>query len=153
MGASGWDYTVKWEGSVEATFAKLRRDAFESGDFYWPWVDGDSENPKPRSLEEWDGSKYGNGYPGAHSVVDIREVVSGVELDDPLPQQSLAFTAEELVALLGSATPTAEDWDRIGGCRADELWEYEADTDSARHLVLWGEGEPELVVFWGISGD
>ncbi|WP_205326868.1 hypothetical protein [Glycomyces sp. YM15] len=153
MGSSSWDYTVKWEGSIEATFAKLRRDTFEAGGFYWPWVEGDPENAKPRSLAEWDGSKYGNDYPGAHSIVDIREVVSGVELDDLLPQQSLALTSDELVALFGSATPTIEDWERAGGEKAEELWEYEADRDSARHLVLWGEGGPEQVVFWGHSGD
>jgi hypothetical protein len=77
-----------------------------------------------------------NDYPGAHSIVDIREVVSGVELDDLLPQQSLAFIAEELVAPLGTATPDIEDWDRIGGFKAEELWKYEAGRDSGRHLVL-----------------
>jgi hypothetical protein len=153
MGASGWDYAVRWEGSIEATFAKLRREAFESGNFYWRWAEGDPENPKPRSLEEWDASKYGNDYPGAHSIVDIREVVSGIELDDLLPHQSLAFSAEELVALLGTATPSVADWERIGGLKAGDLWKYEADRDSGRHLVLWGEGGPELVVFWGYSGD
>jgi hypothetical protein len=31
MGAPGSDYSVKWDGSIEATFVKLRRDAFELG--------------------------------------------------------------------------------------------------------------------------
>jgi hypothetical protein len=152
MGASGWHYTVKWEGSIEATFAKLRRDTFEADGFYWPWDEGDPENRKPRSLEEWDNSEYGNSYPGAHSIVDMREVITGIELDDIDLGQSLELSEAECVELLGSRMPSRSDLDRIGGAGAHALDEY-TDRDSGRHVVLYEDGQPESVVFWGTSGD
>lgn len=152
MGASGWNYTVKWEGSIEGTFAKVRRDAFESGDFHWPWEDGDVENPKPRSVEEWDSSKYGNNYPGAHSIVDMREIVTGIELDELDLGQVLELTASESVELLGTPTPTQSDWDRIGGVKAGVLNDL-VERDSGRFVVLLKDGKPDTVVFWGYSGD
>ena len=152
MGSSDWNYWVKWEGSIEATFAKLREDAFAAGNFYWPWEEDDQENPKPNSLEEWDNSKYGNSYPGAHSIVDMREVVAGIDLDDIDLGQSLELSEAECVELLGNRTPSPSDLDRIGGANAQALDMY-TDRDSGRHVVLWEHGQPESVVFWGTSGD
>lgn len=102
--------------------------------------------------EEWDNSEYGNSYPGAHSIVDMREVIAGIELDDIDLGQSLELSEAECVELLGSSKPSRSDLDRIGGAGAHALDEY-SDRDSGRHVVLYEDGQPEWVVFWGVSGD
>jgi hypothetical protein len=137
MGASAWNYLVELDGSVEATFAGLRERAFATGDWFWRPEDEPSKGPKPQRLSEWEASIYGNDYPGAHSIVDMREIVSGIDLAEIDQGQMLALTEQELLTVFGTAQPSVADW-KIALEADREVWEV-IDSDSGRFTLLGGE--------------
>jgi hypothetical protein len=150
VGASGWNYLVELDGSVEVTFAGLREQSFETGDWLWRPEDEPRKGPKPQSLGEWEKSIYGNDYPGAHSIVDMREIVSGVDLDEIDQGQMLALTEQELLAVFGAAEPSIADWKRALE-EGRQVWDV-VDSDSGRFALLGDESGSRWVAFWGISG-
>ncbi|MQM27541.1 hypothetical protein [Glycomyces albidus] len=152
---------VEFEGSVETTFAALRERAFATGDWLWDPEDEPKKGPKPRTLAEWEESEYGNDYPGAHSIVDVREIVSGIELGQIDQGEVLALTESEALAIFGTATPSVADWNRkveLDGKSSDgagpglELWDV-VERDSGRFLTLSDESGGRWVAFWGMTGD
>lgn len=150
VGASGWHYLVELDGSVEATFAALRERSFEAGDWFWRPEDEPRKGPKPQSLGEWEESIYGNDFPGAHSIVDMREIVTGIELDEIDQGQMLELTEQELLKVFGAAEPLVADWNRV--LKEDEqVWDL-VDSHSGRFALLGDESHNQWVAFWGISG-
>ncbi|WP_112135265.1 hypothetical protein [Glycomyces dulcitolivorans] len=150
MGASGWSYLVELDGSVEATFIGLRERSFETGDWYWRPEDEARKGPKPQSLGEWEESIYGNDYPGAHSIVDMREIVSGIGLDEIDQGQVLALSEQESLVIFGTAEPSVADWKHALE-EGREVWDM-VDSDSGRFVLMSDESGHRWVAFWGSSG-
>lgn len=151
MGASSWSYLVEFDGSIEATFAGLRERAFDTGDWYWRPEDEPEKGPKPRSLHEWEQSIYGNDYPGAHSIVDMREIVRDIEFHEIDQGQMLELTEPEANAVFGTKAPSVADWTRALE-KDRELWDM-VDCDSGRFIALNDEQGRQWAAFWGNSGD
>ncbi|SDL00727.1 hypothetical protein SAMN05216298_2240 [Glycomyces sambucus] len=151
MGASSWDYLVELDGSVEATLAALRGRSFDSGDWYWRPEDELRKGPKPQSLAEWEESIYGNDYPGAHSIVDMREIVRGIELDEIDQGQVLELSEQESIEVFGTAKPLVADWKRALEAGRN-VWDL-SDRDSGRCVLLADDSGRHWVAFWGSSGD
>ena len=81
---------------------------------------------------------------GTHSVIDI---VNGTS-DAPGPQVAAPFTTDELERMLGTASPSEE---RLGEHKEDvfdriRLWE-------SRYVVVYTDGQPSHIYFFGVSGD
>lgn len=150
VGASSWDYLVEFDGSVEATFAALRERSFGSGDWYWRPEDEARKGPKPQSLTEWEASIYGNDYPGAHSIVDMREIVRGIELDEIDQGQVLELSEQESIEVFGTAKPSVADLKRALETTR-EIWDV-TDCDSGRFVLVSDESGNQWVAFWGSSG-
>lgn len=151
VGSSSWHYLVELEGSVEATFAGLRERTFDSGGWLWDPKDEPKKGPKPRSLGEWEQSEYGNDYPGAHSIVDMREIVRDIEFDEIDQGQVLELTEGERVSGFGTVAPSVSDWKRELEAK-EKIWDL-SDRDSGRYVILTDDPGRRWVAFWGSSGD
>jgi hypothetical protein len=160
VGASGWDYRAPFAGSVEATFVRVQEQVLMSGDYLWPWEDIDPEYaeengvvPRPSSLAELTEAKEDEEFwgEGTHTILDLQQVVAEgdgqVECISPL-------SAAELSRVFGTVQPSAADFDRVyqpgpGG----PLGELCGERWTGRGLVIYKDGAPAEVFFWGFSGD
>ena len=52
MGASGWDYRVRYADSVETTLGRLQEQLLDSSDYMWPW-DGSEDEPAPAMYADY----------------------------------------------------------------------------------------------------
>jgi hypothetical protein len=151
---------VPFAGSVEATFVTVQEQVLMSGDYIWPWEDIDPEYadeyevvPRPSSLAELTAAKGNEEFwgEGTHAILDMHQViaVSGDEFGAICP-----LSPAELTQTFGTVRPSAADFDRVHqpgplGSLADlcsERW-------TGRSLVIYKDGTPAEVYFWGISGD
>jgi hypothetical protein len=160
MGASGWDYRAPYAGSVEATLVAVQEQVLASGDYIWPWDDLDPEDldedelvPRPSSLAGVAAAKEIEEFwgEGTHSILDIDRVIAS---DDGEIGAVFPLSPAELSQVFGTQQPSAADFDRVyqpgpGGVLGDlldERW-------TGRTLVIYKDGSPAEVYFWGFSGD
>jgi hypothetical protein len=160
VGASGWDYRAPFAGSVEATFVAVQEQVLMSGDYIWPWEDIDPEYvdeygavPRPSSLAELAAAKGNEEFwgEGTHTILDMHQVIT-VSSDEF--GAICQLSSEELTQVFGTVQPSAADFDRVyqpgpAGPLADlcsERW-------TGRSMVIYKDGTPAEVYFWGISGD
>jgi len=179
VGASGWDYRAPYAGSVEATLIALQEQVLASGEYIWPW-DLDSRNPsylahmekfaretgwpvgppagaavpRPSSLaglsevkqveEFWD--------EGTHSILDVDHVIAAEE-DDEFGA-ILPLTPAELTRAFGTLQPSADSFDRVYQPGAQgPLSDLLGDRWTGRSVIIYKDGTPAEVFFWGFSGD
>lgn len=159
MGASGWDYRVPYVGSVEKTFIAVQEQILADGGYIWPWEDIDPDFvdgeplPRPSSLEALRVAKVLEEYweEGTHTLLDIDRVISG-EGDEFGAVRLLV--ADELSRLFGTEQPTAADFDRVYRSSSEgPLLDLLGDRWSGRSMVIYDNGSPAEVFFWGSSGD
>jgi len=159
VGASGWDYRAPYAGSVEATLIAVQEQVLMSGDYIWPWDDFDPEYsdedkavPRPSSLAELAAAKEIEEFwgEGTHTILDIDRVVAA----DDEGEAIFPLSSAELSGVFGTQQPSAADFDRayqrgLVGPVSDlcgERW-------SGRSIVIYKDGGPAEVYFWGFSGD
>jgi hypothetical protein len=161
MGASGWDYRAPYAGSIEATLIAVQEQVLMSGDYIWPWDDIDPDDyldevevvPRPSSLAELAAAKEIAEFwdEGTHTILDIDRVYAAG--DDP-DGAIFPLTPAELNRVFGTQQPSAADFDRVyqpgpggplGGLTG-ERW-------SGRSMMIYKDGTPADVCFWGFSGD
>jgi hypothetical protein len=160
VGASGWDYRAPYAGSVEATLIAVQEQVLMSGDYIWPWddidpgyLDEDEVVPRPSSLaglaaakeirEFWD--------EGTHTILDIDRVIAA---GSGQVGAIVPLSAAELTRVFSTQQPSAADFDRVyqpgpGG----PLGELCGERWTGRSMVIYKDGAPEEVYFWGFSGD
>jgi hypothetical protein len=145
LGASGWSYVVAYEGDPAAALAALRARAFADGDFFWD--EDDSRGPEPTTLAELDALRESEEFweVGAHSILDMDRIIASNEADHDGTVRQLPES--EVRQLFGTPTPTREQFqqveDRIPDIRS---W-------SGRYQLLYRDGKPIEIAFWGFSGD
>ena len=128
----------------------LRRRVFAEVSFVNPSEIG---FPAPESVDDLVTEPYWEfmGTSGTHSILDVLSVTSA---DDEA--QSLAtirpLTAPESQDLFGTLQPSRADFGRASD--SGQLYEWvHGDRGTGRAVVLWGEGAPAEIAFWGYSGD
>jgi hypothetical protein len=155
MGASGWEYVVPYQPDLGAALGALRRQVFAAGDYVKPNSYGDVFNlPEPsRADDYWEQEQYAEfmGTSGTHSIIDIEAVIpAGFDGDDFGTIRLLSAT--ECADLFGTAHPARADYEPLAG--SERLHEYvTAGPWTGRAALLWADGRPAEIVFWGYSGD
>ncbi|SEN41280.1 hypothetical protein [Actinacidiphila rubida] len=160
MGASGWGYVAPYRGNVEATLEALHDEVFQ--DLYG---DGDEY----ASLEKLYADEEFMGEEGTHSILDVQRVL---ETTEPPQQRDWAdyFTIRplpnaRLVHHFGTECPTVRQYDEAM-TRAHEAMRTRSPVDedttllgehrmrwTGVYVVLYTDGQPTHVGFFGSSGD
>ena len=152
MGASGWEYVVPYEADLQAALDGLRRQIFAAGEYISPVTWGLSVPESLDALCDTERDYYSQflGENGTHSIIDVAKVVpydAGKQEFGTI----CAFTNEEYEDLFDTDQPTYADYERV---HEGPVWdEYVAGRWTGRAIVLWEDGTPSEIVFWGYSGD
>jgi hypothetical protein len=160
VGASGWDYRALYAGSIAATLIAVQEQVLMSDDYIWPWENIDPEYldevgavPRPSSLAELTAAKEVAEFwdEGTHTILDVDRVSCADDGDDGAVYP---LSSAELHRVFGTQQPSAADFDRVyqpgpGGPLGDLLGERW----SGRSMVIYKDGFPAEVYFWGFSGD
>jgi hypothetical protein len=163
MGASGWDYFVPYQQSIESALDELREQVFRSGKFFLrPQMEINPDNfenapeeirdqlpariereksfSQPTTLKaliDW------NGEEGTHSIIDIERIT-------PIPAFGSAspFSTNQLIEMFGTDKPERSMIEQrkseITGMR--KRWE-------ASYIIVYKNGKPNEIFFSGFSGD
>lgn len=150
MGASGWEYVVPYQREMAAALADLRRRVFADGSYVSPAELG---LPVPATLDELVSEPHWEfmGTCGTHSIIDV---LSAAPADDEAQEYATikALTDREYLELWGSPQPTRDDFARVS--YSEQLDEYvNGGRNTGRAAVLWADGSPSEIAFWGYSGD
>jgi hypothetical protein len=151
VGASAWEYVVPHQGDLGEALAELRRRVFAEGSYLSPSEVG-LGLPGPATLDELVQELYWEfmGTCGTHSILDVLSVVPAHEEQGYATIRPLAD--REYRELFGSPQPTRDDFGRLGNTA--RLAEYvDAGRNTGRAAVLWADGSPSEIAFWGYSGD
>ncbi|WP_329134175.1 hypothetical protein OG552_18140 [Streptomyces sp. NBC_01476] len=157
MGASGWDYVTTYRGSVEATLEALHEEVFQE-------MYGDGEQYASREELYADEEFMGN--EGTHSILDVRWIVKTIEPDQEVDYDTVRpLTNARLVHHFGTDRPTVKQY-QDAMARAYETMRTRSleDEDTTLlgedrkrwtgvYVLLYTEGEPTHVGFFGSSGD
>lgn len=147
MGRSGWDYVVEYGGDPAAALEQLRTSTLAAGDYFWDETSDEYIGPRPGSLAELDALRGSEEFweIGTHSVLDVDRLIGSREPDRDGTVRPL--TDEEAVRYFGTATPTREQFEAAGAPMPDvEGW-------SGFCQVLYADGRPTEIAFWGATGD
>jgi hypothetical protein len=159
VGASGWDYRVPHVGNVEQTLIAAQEQVLAGGDYIWPWGDLDPGEfdddilPRPRSLTELEAARETDEFweEGTHSILDIDRIIS---TDSDEVGAIRPLNAAELTQVFGTEHPSATDFDRVyRPGPAGPLEDLLGDRWCGRSMVIFRDGTPDEVFFWGCSGD
>jgi hypothetical protein len=173
VGASGWDYRAPYAGSVAATLIAVQEQVLLGDEYIWPWESFDPEEvdevPRPSSLADLNAAKQIEMFweEGTHSILDMDRVIdagagagAGADDDDAGADDDAEFGAirplspAELSEVFGSPQPSAADFERVyQPGPSGPLGELMAERWTGRSLVIYKDGTPAEVHFWGFSGD
>jgi hypothetical protein len=123
---------------------------FEDGDYISPAEFG---LPAPASVEDLVNEEYWEfmGTHGTHSILDVLDVTTS----DNTSQEHATIrplTEDEYVALFGSTTPSHDAFAALSN--SDRLRDYvDGGRGTGRVAILWENGKPRGLAFWGYSGD
>ena len=157
MGASSWEYVVPYQADLGAALAALRLQMFEQGNYLKPSYYGANGGglgvPDPSSLDDLDQEPYWEfmGTSGTHSIIDVFAVVpvdSG-----PGEFGTIRLLSEgEYVELFGVTRPGRSEYAPLAG--SERLHHFiTGGRWTGRAALLWSDGAPAEIVFWGYSGD
>jgi hypothetical protein len=155
MGASGWEYVVPYQQDLGAALDALRHQVFASGEYVKPSYYGDVfDLPEPGQLEDlMQDERYGEfmGTSGTHSIIDVWSVIPA-DFDGEDFGTIRPLSDAECAELFGAARPSRADYEPL----ADSVQLHDYVTGgrwTGRAAVLWANGAPADIVFWGYSGD
>ncbi|MFE3202355.1 hypothetical protein [Embleya sp. NPDC059237] len=149
MGGSGWSYVVPYREDVGAALEALRAEEFAAGH---NWSPTDWDLPAPASPDDlWQNELYWEfmGTHGTHSVLDVNRVIDVGEDHDFGTVRPLA--ASVIREGFGSDRPSRADFDGMDFGTLDAL--DDALRWSGHCMVLYRDGIPHEIAFWGVSGD
>ena len=140
MGASDWHYVVGHRDDVRAALAELQQTVLTTGDYYQggdTYADMAELQAAKNEEEFWE--------EGTHSILDMMDVIGPDGQDDVAMVRVLRD--DEVQAHFGTDRPTAEDFKRF------LTTEWYVNRWEGRTTVLYRDGQPAELAFWGISGD
>jgi hypothetical protein len=154
MGASDWEYVVPYQPDLGAALDALRRQVFASGEYVKPSFYGDVfDLPEPRSVDDLtEQEQYWEfmGTSGTHSIIDVPNVVLAGFTGEEFGTIRLLSDAE-CAELFGATQPSRADYTPLAG--SERLHEYvTGGRGTGRAVVLWADGTPAEIAFWGYSG-
>jgi hypothetical protein len=132
MGGEFYDYKVPYEPDVQAALDKLRRQVFESKQFYGAEFDP----PTPEAAFEMADAD------GTRSILDITRISDRPDFCCAAP-----LSPEELERFFGTQQPTEADVQD-----SDDFVE-DLERGMARYVILYEGGEPSGIYFAGYSFD
>jgi hypothetical protein len=157
VGASGWDYREPYVDTVGETLIAVQERVLASGDHIWPWdgADPDDEDdeapPRPSSLAALNAAKEIEEFwdEGTHTILDVDRIADTDEVGAIRP-----LSATELTRVFGTEQPSGADFDRVyQPGPAGPLGDLMGTRWSGRSMVIFRDGTPDEVFFWGFSGD
>jgi hypothetical protein len=161
MGASGWQYIAWFTVDVASSLRALQEQVYNDGGYYfpdgaeaWGWMRGSTLD------ELWDQDSSYLGECGTHSILDIRRTVDpGHEPPKAwTPSHSYynnmrPLTAEAVIQLFGHDKPTRTEYEQLRDRPSSPLDAEDDGRWNGRCVVLFCDGEPCEIAFWGSSGD
>lgn len=153
MGASGWEYVVPYQRDLGAALTALRHQVFEQSDYLKPDYAEEFGVPDPDSVADLDQEPYWEfmGTCGTHSILDVR-TVNPAESDPEEFGTITPLSESEYVELFGVARPGRAEYTPLAN--SERLHDYiTGGRWTGRAAVLWDNGTPAEIVFWGYSGD
>jgi hypothetical protein len=82
-------------------------------------------------------------------LTTYQQDLAAVRAELPDFARTHAVTEKEARVTFGTTAPTMHDLERWGGIGAPEVRSLLPDTGDGRHLVLYHDGEPSHILFWG----
>ena len=152
MGGTGWSHIGPYRGSIAASLRAIQREVFASGQFQY-WLDDPSISQRPATFEEfWSSEKASHPEGGTHSILDVSIIAEPEQLSADLAayaydEKIYPLSAEESRTVFGTAEPTRADFEHNR-----QSLPHDFDRGSGRCVVLYREGQPDEVAFWGSSG-
>ena len=175
MGASDWEYFVKYQPDIEMAFRELQQATFDSGDYYLVKLDLPAtveeyveqySSMYPDGEEEWLRESYRelkeryskpepttideliqwNAESGTHSIIDISYFS-----DDPTSNAMftvIPLSDEQLLNLFGTTKPTRETILE----NAQTIRNLQRRSQGT-YIVVYENDEPSEIYFGGYSGD
>ena len=143
MGASDWHYVVDYREDAAAAFAELQRTVMAAGDFYR----GLGDRHAFTSMADLEAARNTETFwdEGTHSILDMVTVVAPDAQDETAAVRVLRD--DEVRAQFGTDRPTTADFERFLAT------EWYVNRWEGRATVLYRDGQPTGLAFWGISGD
>jgi hypothetical protein len=148
MGASGWDYRVRYQPDLETAFLQLQDQVLESGDFLWS-----EEYYGPRPTTRWQLSAIKDRdefwEEGTHSILDMDRIVPADAGDEEGAIRPLSEAEEQ--EHFGGARPTEAEFDRVYqefGPLIEDIPRW-----SGRCAILYEDSQARQIAFFGVSGD
>ncbi|OPF73803.1 hypothetical protein VT50_0228015 [Streptomyces antioxidans] len=175
MGASGWHYLTRYQGSVGATLTAVQKEVLASGAYNWPWetmaeygFTVEESLPRPSSLDEFNTAKETEEFwdEGTHTILDIDRVVPTAGAPEPYnPDDSGTLRPlrhERVLHHFGTDRPTPAQFEEL--LARDRDWSVQPDVDqvltdecqlrwTGLYVLLYTDGEPGHVGIFGYSGD
>ncbi|MEV6056493.1 hypothetical protein [Streptomyces sp. NPDC052107] len=149
MGASGWRYVTPYQSDFGAALQTVRAQVLASGEYYGPTEWGLPAPASPDDLLENEVYWEFMGTCGTHSVLDVDRVIAAEDEHDFGTVRPLSVTA--IRAGFGSDQPSLADF---GGMDFEALDNLEETPKWSGHcMVLYADGVPREIAFWGVSGD
>jgi hypothetical protein len=152
VGASGWDYLVRFDGSVATTLEQLRAEVFAAGNYSWP---GGDDRPKPATEDElWADERVHESM--THSILDVFEVGTGDPAGEEAFGNTFEVTAVECERIFGTTRVTADDLARMPRPEGHPMAALDpllTHRGVGRHVIVHAAGVPDQILFFGYSGD
>jgi hypothetical protein len=149
LGASAWDYVVKYHEDPSVALSVAREKAFREGDYVWQYDGrwGLPERPRPESMDElWNERIIQENM--THSVLDMFGVSQAGEELQFLHVAPLS--PEVTLEVFEAERPSRADYDRA----AEAIWDViDPRRGYGHYVVVYREDTPDEIAFFGISGD
>ncbi|MFD3933234.1 hypothetical protein [Streptomyces sp. NPDC058614] len=156
MGASGWEYVIPYDGSVEAALGSLHAQVFQE-----EYGDGEMFG----SLEELYEDEEFMGEEGTHSILDIQRVVHTTDAPSELSIEDYGtlrpLSPDRVAHHFGTGRPTRGQFEEVLAeiGRSYEVRRGQTLIDECRmrwtglYVILHTGGEPTHLGIFGYSGD
>ena len=149
MGASFWHCVTAWKGDLDSSLKAMQLSKFHDDR---PFLRDELERRGKALPETMDELREGEEYRdfmenvGAHSIVDL----SGIGPHGDI----FPLEVHDNLVLFGTELPTRRDWENaVEGRLGWAAHELVPQPWTGRCVVLFKDGRPDEVAFWGISGD
>lgn len=160
MGASGWSYVTSYRDDVAQSLRELRERVFRDKAYNW-WDDFEEDEPRPATIDGIWASEYMK-ESGTHSILDVSRVVETTRAPSWDNAREDLGTVRPLAAgaiqrHFGTSQPSRAQFEALtDDPKAPGFAEFIGEVTmrwTGRYVLLYDNGQPTEVGFWGHSGD